>query len=543
MDAIASRPATEADLEKIAQFNRTERAFPDNVTIQKLIEAQVEKQSSATAIICEHDEIFGVPSLTYGHLNEKVNQLAHLLRDKGANRDQIVGIMVERSFSMIIGVLGIIKAGAAYLPISPDNPVDRIEYMLKDAGVRLLLVQNKTANKIKFGGLMINLETPHICHGLTENPVIVNRPEDLAYVIYTSGSTGKPKGVMIEHRSVINRLHWMQNAYPIGVEDVILQKTPYYFDVSVWELFWWAFHGAKLCFLISGGERTPLLIVETVRKHQVSVMHFVPSMLNVFLEYLDGKDTKVLPGMASVRHIFASGETLTPSHVKKFNDILGRKIGARLTNLYGPTEATVDVSYFDCPTSNDFEKIPIGRPIDNTRLHIIKDKKQVALGEIGELCIAGVCLARGYLNNPVLTQEKFVKSPANPAERIYRTGDNARWLSDGNIEYLGREDDQVKIRGLRIELGEIENTIRDFAGIKDCLALVKQYSQNIVLIIAYIVCKQELEIKDLKSYLKKILPDYMIPNHFEIIDHIPLGPSGKANRKALPEPVIQVKNA
>ena len=543
MDATSPRAATEADLAKIAEFNRTDRPFADNVTIQELIEAQVEKHRPETAVICEHDKVFGAPLLTYGQLNEKANQLAHLLRSSGAKPDQIVGIMVERSFSMIIGLLGILKAGAAYLPISPENPAERIDYMLKDGGVKLLLVQNKTAKKIKFEGTTINLEAPETYRGSTINPPIVNKPDDLAYVIYTSGSTGKPKGVMIEHRSVVNRLNWMQNAYPIGEKDVILQKTPYYFDVSVWELFWWAFHGAKLCFLVPGGESLPLLIIETIKKHNVSVMHFVPSMLNVFLEYLDGKDARVLQGLASVRRLFASGEMLTPSHVKKFNDIWGRKTGARLTNLYGPTETTVDVSYFDCPTQNDFEKISIGRPIDNTRFYIIKDGRLVVPGETGELCIAGVGLARGYLNNAALTQEKFADNPVNPGEKIYRTGDNARWLPDGNVEFLGREDQQVKIRGLRIELGEIENTAREFPGIIDCVAVVKQYSENIILIVAYIVCRSGLKIDDLKNYLKKHLPDYMIPNHFEKIEQVPLGPSGKADRKALPEPVIQAKTS
>ncbi|HTE91627.1 MAG TPA: AMP-binding protein, partial [Terriglobales bacterium] len=282
----------------------------------------------------------------------------------------------------------------------------------------------------------------------------------------------------------------------------------------------------------------PLLILETVKKHHISVMHFVPSMLNVFLEYLEGKESRVVDGMTSVRRLFASGEALAPSHVRKFNNVLGRTTGARLANLYGPTEATVDVSYFDCPPHNDFDKIPIGRPIDNTRFYIIKNGKQVALGETGELCIAGVGLARGYLNNPSLTREKFVDNFANIAGRVYRTGDNARWLSDGNVEFLGREDLQVKIRGLRIELGEIENTIREFPGITDCIAVVKTYSDNIVFIIAYVVCKSELEVEGLKYYLKKYLPDYMIPNRFEKIDKIPLTPSGKANRKALPEPVL-----
>jgi amino acid adenylation domain-containing protein len=334
----------------------------------------------------------------------------------------------------------------------------------------------------------------------------------------------------------------MQQAHPIDQSDVILQKTPYYFDVSVWELFWWALHGAKLCFLMPGGERNPLAIVETIKKHHVSIMHFVPSMLNVFLEYLDGKAANVVKrDLASVRRVFASGEALTPSHVRKFNDIWGSKTGARLMNLYGPTEATVDVTYFDCPTDNDFQTIPIGRPINNTRLYVIRDGRPVAIGEAGELCIAGIGLARGYLNNAALTEEKFTDNPVNPGERIYRTGDVARWLPDGNIEYLGREDHQVKIRGLRIELGEIENTIREYPGITDCVALIKKCSENIILIIAYLVCKSDFEVEGLKEYLKKHLPDYMIPNRFEKIDEIPLTPSGKADRKALPESIVQLR--
>ena len=543
MTAHPTRAVKEGDLARIAQFNRTETTFPDNVTLQELIEAQIDKHSSGTAVVCDHDSVLGVPSLTYAQLNDKANQLAHLLRAEGVRPGHVVALMVERSFAMTIGILGIIKAGAAYLPIPPDNPADRIDYMLKVGGVKVLLVQKKTASRIAFGGLIVNLDDLDVYRGSTANPAILNKPQDLAYVIYTSGSTGKPKGVMIEHRSLVNRLHWMQQAYRIDKSDVILQKTPYYFDVSVWELFWWALQGARLCFLMPGGERNPLAIVETIRKHHVSVMHFVPSMLNVFLEYLDGKAASVLGGLASVRRVFASGEALTPSHVRKFNDIWGSKTGTRLTNLYGPTEATVDVSYFDCPAHNDFENIPIGRPIHNTRFYVIRDGQQAAIGETGELCIAGICLARGYLNNPVLTDERFTDNPVNPGERIYRTGDVARWLPDGNIEYLGREDHQVKIRGLRIELGEIENTIREYPGITDCVALVKKYSENIILIIAYVVCKSDLKIDGLKDYLKKHLPDYMIPNRFEKIDEIPLTPSGKADRKALPEPVIEVRSS
>lgn len=538
MDSSSPQVATDADLEIIAQFNQTQRTFPDKATIPELIEAQIEQRSSATAVICEHDNMFDTPSLTYQQLNERVNQLAHLLRSKGAQPNQIIAIMVERSFSMIIGLLGIVKAGAAYLPLSPDNPVERIEYIFQDGGIKLLLVQNKTANKIKFGGEIINLEDPQIYRGSTENPIIVNAAEDLIYVIYTSGSTGKPKGVMIEHRAVVNRLSWMQNAYPIGEGDVILQKTPYYFDVSVWELFWWALQGATLCLLAPGAEGLPILIVEAVKKHKVNIMHFVPSMLNVFLEYLEEKESRIFEGMSSVRQLFASGETLAPSHVRKFNRVLARTTGARLTNLYGPTEATVDVSYFDCPTHDDFETIPIGRPIDNTRFYMTKNGAQVALGEVGELCIAGIGLARGYINDPRLTREKFVQDLAGVGERVYRTGDNGRWLPDGNVEFLGREDDQVKIRGLRIELGEIENRAREFPGVTDCLAMVKHCSENIVLIIAYLVCQDGLRTDELRQFLQNYLPKYMIPSHFQRITQIPLSPSGKADRKALPEPVL-----
>jgi D-alanine--poly(phosphoribitol) ligase subunit 1 len=528
----------ETDPDRIAGFNRTNHPFPDDVTLHALFEAQVARNGEATAIICEHDKTLGTPSLTFAQLNARANQLAHLLRGAGVGPGSIVGLAVERSFSMIVGLLGILKAGGAYLPIAPDNPPDRIRYLLQDAGVRVLLVQQKTSQLVTFDGRTIDLENPETYQGTEENPKIVNQPDDLAYVIYTSGSTGRPKGVMIEHRSVVNRLHWMQTAYPIGPGDVILQKTPYYFDVSVWELFWWSMTGATLAFLRPGGEKIPMLLVDAIRRHRVTVLHFVPSMLNAFLEYLDGRDAATMAGLSSIRRMFASGEALMPTHVRKFNQLLGSESEAKLTNLYGPTEATVDVTYFDCPRDNDFERVPIGRPIHNTRLYIIKDGQTAPIGDPGELCLAGIGLARGYLNNPSLTAEKFTDHPLLPGERIYRTGDIARWLPDGNVEYLGREDHQVKIRGLRIELGEIENTIREFPGVSDCVVIVKRYSESIILIVAYLVERGATDDAALKTHLKERLPEYMVPSHFERIDEIPLTPTGKADRKALPEPQI-----
>ena len=492
------------------------------MNIQPLIEAQVEAHPHATAVVC------GDESLSYAELNARANRLAHRLRAEGVGPGSIVALMLERSFAMIVGILGVVKAGGAYLPVPPDHPAERIRYMLDDGAVRVLLVHRQTAGRFDFPGGTINLDDP--LGGDGANPVLLNKPDDLVYVIYTSGSTGKPKGVMIEHRALVNRLQWMQSAYPIGPGDVILQKTPYAFDVSVWELFWWALEGATLAFLVPGGERNPLAIVGAVRKHRVSVMHFVPSMLNVFLEYLDARKSRAL---GSLRQVFASGEALTPSHVRKFNATIGEMRDARLTNLYGPTEATVDVTYYDCPRGDDVDVVPIGRPIDNIRLYVIRDGREAAAGQTGELCIAGIGLARGYLNNPALTAEKFVDNPVNPGERIYRTGDVARWLPDGNIEYLGREDHQVKIRGLRVELGEIESTVRECPGVIDCVAMVERHSESVIILVAHVVSRTELDVAALKAELRRKLPDYMVPHRFERLAELPLTSSGKADRKAL----------
>jgi amino acid adenylation domain-containing protein len=520
MTAHASPPVTDDDRARIAQVNRTDVAFPDDVTLSQLLDAQALRHRSRAAVVCD-----------------RANRLAAVLRAEGVGPGDVVALMVERSVAMIVGIFAVLKAGAAYLPIAADSPPERLAYVLENGGVRVLLVHGKTAHRARFGGRVIDLDARDLYRGPAALPDPAGTSRDLAYVIYTSGSTGKPKGVMIEHRSLVNRLHWMQDAYPIAPGDVILQKTPYSFDVSVWELFWWALRGATLCLLRPGGEWNPVAILETIREHRVTVLHFVPSMLNVFLEYLDGKPDAAVHGLASVRRVFASGEALTPTHVRKFNDIWGGRTGARLTNLYGPTEATVDVSFFDCPAHNDLDLIPIGRPIHNTRFHVLRDGKDVGIGETGELCIAGVGLARGYLNNPVLTAEKFTDHPLMPGERIYRTGDLVRWLPDGALAFLGREDHQVKIRGLRIELGEIENTIMTYPGVGDAAVVVKTYSENVILIVAYLVCRADLNVEDLTPYLKRHLPDYMIPHRFERIDRMPVTASGKTDRRALPEPV------
>ncbi|MBX4267638.1 amino acid adenylation domain-containing protein, partial [Clostridium estertheticum] len=271
-------------------------------------------------------------------------------------------------------------------------------------------------------------------------------------------STGKPKGVMIAHKSIINRLNWMQKNYKLSNEDVILQKTTYTFDVSVWELLWWSLVGAKVRMLPKGEEKDPEAIVNNIKKGNITVIHFVPSMLNAFMEYVIREEKYC--DIKTLKKVFSSGEALGRKQSNTFNEKISKCNSTRLVNLYGPTEAAVDVTYYECKVEAENEIIPIGKPIDNTRMYIVdKANSLLPIGIAGELCISGAGLARGYINNEKLTAEKFIPNLFEPGEKMYRTGDIARWLPDGNIEYIGRIDHQVKIRGFRIELGEIENQL------------------------------------------------------------------------------------
>jgi D-alanine--poly(phosphoribitol) ligase subunit 1 len=521
--------------------------YPKDKTLHQLFQEQVERTPGNPAVK------FKDKTLSYRELNEKANRLARLLRQKGTGPDLLVAILVERSFEMMTGLMAILKAGGAYLPISPDYPPNRVRLLLQDSGVRLLLTQAKFAGKIPAhldtAIEIINLDAAENYGESPDNLSPGSGPRNLAYAIYTSGSTGTPKGVTIEHHSVVNRLHWMQKQYPLGEKDTILQKTPFFFDVSVWELFWWSLLGASVCFLLPGFERFPQAIIETVETRQITVMHFVPSMMAAFLGYLE--NAAELHRLASLKRIFVSGEALKPSHLEQFNRSLYRQNNTRLTNLYGPTEATVDVSYFDCPAEVTVPSIPIGKPIDNIQLYIMsQDLQEQPPGEEGELCIGGVGLARGYLNRPGLTAEKFSHDkkllrgvqgggileknpPGRRRQKIYKTGDRARLLDDGNIEFLGRMDFQVKIRGLRIELGEIEAVLSNHPAVQDGIVLVKETTETIVHLVAYMTTKEEVAAGELKNYMKAHLPDYMIPSEFVVLDTLPLSPTGKVDRKKL----------
>lgn len=511
-------------------WNATQAEYPKDKTIPQLFEEQVERTPEHTAAI------FGADRLTYRQLNEKANQLARVLREKGVKPNSIVGMLLERSLEMTIGIMGIVKAGGAYLPMSPDTPEERISYMLRDSEAPVVLTQNRFMPKVHFDGFTIDLEEKSLYTGEAGNLDKINTPQDIAYVIYTSGSTGKPKGVMIEHYSLVNRLNWMQKCYPIGENDAILQKTPYTFDVSVWEQFWWSLQGGRVCFLEPGGEKDPGKIVDEIERSAITTMHFVPSMLNAFLEYVEaGIDIKRL---SSLKQVFASGEALTLQQVKRFNQLLYQRNQTRLINLYGPTEATIDVSYFNCSPGEGLLVIPIGKPIDNTRLYVLdRNRRPLPVGIAGDLYIAGDGLARGYLNRPELTTERFVPDPFMPGERMYLTGDLARWLPDGNIEYLGRTDHQVKIRGLRIELGEIENRLQSYNAIKEAVVVVKEGKDGAKYLCGYVVTQEEeLDVAAVRTYLAQELPDYMLPAHIIRMEKLPLTSSGKVDRKMLPDP-------
>ncbi|MCP4220676.1 MAG: amino acid adenylation domain-containing protein, partial [bacterium] len=459
--------------------------------------------------------------------------------------DTIVAVLVERCLEMMIGIFAIQKAGGAYLPIEPGYPPDRIDYILKDSSSRIVLTLEKFEEKLKpvhFNGEVVNLEESKLYKGDKNNLQMVNTPRDMAYIIYTSGSTGKPKGVIIEHQSLITRINWMQSRYPIGPGDVILQKTTYVFDVSVWELFWWSWYGSAQCLLRPGGEKEPAAIVEAIEKNNISTMHFVPSMLSGFLVYLDGNDD--LSSGSSLKQVFASGEALTVYHVEKFNQLIHQRTKkARLINLYGPTEATVDVSYYDCPTDHTPGKVPIGKPVHNTHLLVVNGKVGLQPVEIaGELCISGDQLARGYLNRPQLTSEIFIDNPyvkdgnwGAMYNRLYKTGDLCHWLPDGNIEYLGRIDFQVKVRGFRIELGEIESQLRAIDEIKEAVVLANDDSKGEKYLCAYVVKEREIKNSKIRKTLNGKIPYYMVPSNIIPIEYLPITPNGKLDRKKLRE--------
>jgi len=517
----------------IATFNETEAPYPSDKLIHQLFEEQAERAGDAIALVCEEQ------SLTYAALNERANQLAVYLRAKGVTPDTLVGISVERSFEMVVGLLGILKAGGAYVPLDPGHPTERLSYVLEDAAPAIVLTQEQLKDRLpKSDATIISLDSEwsevrrHASENLPAGTLGL-RPDHLAYVIYTSGSTGRPKGAMNEHRAIVNRLVWMQEQYRLGDRDRVLQKTPFSFDVSVWEFFWTLMSGARLIVARPEGHRDPAYLKALIEATGVTTLHFVPSMLKAFLEQ---HHRGACP---SVRHIVCSGEELSPSLQNKCFELFPQ---ARLSNLYGPTECAVDVTAWECVADDDCSRIPIGRPIANTRIYILDDRLEpLPSGQMGEIYIAGVAVGRGYWNRPELTAERFLTDPFNTdtQERMYRTGDLGRWRPDGAIEFLGRNDQQVKIRGFRIELGEIEAQLARHSGVQEAVVLAREDAHGEKRLAAYVVPRDPSvppAAEELRAHLKGALPEYMVPSAFVTLERLPTSPNGKLDRKALPAP-------
>ncbi|MBW4609142.1 MAG: amino acid adenylation domain-containing protein [Hassallia sp. WJT32-NPBG1] len=513
----------------LQEWNNTQVNYAQNQCLHQLFEVQVDKTPDAIAVVFENEY------LTYKELNQKANQLAHYLQKLGVGTEVVVGICVERSLEMVVGLLGILKAGGAYVPLDPSYPQERLTFMLENSQTSILLTQQYLLDILPNTTQLICLDSnwQTIAQENIENPLSNVIVDNLAYVIYTSGSTGKPKAAMNTHWGICNRLLWMQNYCQLTDADRVLQKTPFSFDVSVWEFFLPLLTGARLVVAKPQGHQDSNYLAQLIAEQQITMVHFVPSMLQIFLE-----EPKI-DNCQCLKRVICSGEALPV----KLEKLFFNRLNAELHNLYGPTEAAVDVTYLACRNNSTTATVPIGRPIANTQIYLLdKHLQSVPLGVAGELYIGGVGVGRGYFNSSDLTAEKFIPNPfsSEPGTRLYRTGDLARYLPDGNIEFLGRIDNQVKVRGFRIEVGEIEARLSEHPNIREAVVVVQEDELSEKRLIGYVSAYQEQEftVTELRNFVKEKLPEYMLPSAFVILAALPLTPNGKVDRKSLPTPEI-----
>ncbi|MBN2444753.1 MAG: amino acid adenylation domain-containing protein [Spirochaetales bacterium] len=510
----------------LGPFNQSSVDNPAPKSIIGLFEEQVKKTPFNIALMFQDSFI------TYREMHEKVGNLASFLRNRGVDKQIVVGIMAERSIEMVIGIYAILKAGGVYLPVDPDYPDERINHIIRDSGMELLLAQNKYLNRAVFSGTMIDLNDETIYQHIGPQPAEVNDHDDLAYIIYTSGSTGIPKGVMVKHRSMLNTLTYLRDRYPVMESDTYMLKTSFTFDVSVTEIFGWFYNGGRLFILDPGYEKDPGKIMHSINSINVTHINFVPSMLKSFLLYAAENGLVISD---TLKYVFSAGEALTPDIVRSYFDA-GCK--AKLENLYGPTEAAIYASSYSIDNlsiKNDPGSfiVPIGKPISNTKLLILNNDYQLQpVGIPGELYIGGINVAKGYINNEQLTMEKFIRLPVSidTDELYYRTGDVARWLPGGDIIFLGRLDSQVKIRGYRVELGEIESHLLNNEHVKKAVVLANKDGEGDCSLSAYIISDNKIDEKQVRDFLTEKMPAFMIPNNIFLIDEFPLNKSGKINK-------------
>jgi amino acid adenylation domain-containing protein len=506
-------------------FNQTKVDYGKSKLLHELIEKQAHDTPDNTAVS------FRDRTVSYRELNERGNQLAHYLRGRGIGVESRVGVCLERSIELVVALLGALKAGAAYVPLDHTHPSQRLQWMIGNAALQVAITKRDLQPLMAdhLPTVCIDREWEVISCFDKQAPQVQLSPENLAYVIYTSGSTGWPKGAMNTHGGISNRLLWMQEVYALTAEDRVIQKTPFTFDVSVWEFFWPLMTGATLVMAEPDGHRDSRYLLKEIARTGVTTLHFVPSMMRVFLE------EESLEECESLRRVMSSGEELSGQLEKRFHE----RMKCDLFNLYGPTEAAVDVTWWKCERGESAERVPIGKPIANTQLYILDEEQAVvAVGRPGELYIAGVGLARGYINQGEQTAEKFIPDPysGESGARMYRTGDLARYRRDGAIEYLGRKDNQIKVRGFRVELGEIEIGVRQEGNVRECAVMAQEGAGGQVQLVCYVEAEaNDWSAEVVRERLRERLPEYMVPQVYVRLERLPLTANGKIDRRALPE--------
>ncbi|MBW4933392.1 non-ribosomal peptide synthetase [Marinobacter sp. F4206] len=503
----------------------------EHTSLHGLVESAADRFPDRTALVYKDVE------LSFRELDNQANQLAHWLINRGVVTETVVPILMDRSMEMLIAINGILKAGGAYLPLDPDHPHDRLAFIIDEVGASFVLTQLALKNRVpaNIEAVALDGDGNDLKQLPDERPDLPYSSSQLAYVIYTSGSTGMPKGVMLEHRSICNHMLWLQETFPLDETDAVMLKTPYTFDVSLCELFLPLMTGSRLIIARPGGHKDPEYLASLINRHQISHIHFVPSLAYLFLDLCKQSDCP------SIRRMILAGEAVSTELESRLMEAFPN---AECWNLYGPTEAAVHASLWQCGKETFDHTVPMGKAPPNTRLYVVNNQMQLlAPGLAGELLIAGVQVARGYMNRPDLTAERFIDDPfSDEPFKAYRTGDLVKMRSDGVLEYIGRNDFQVKLRGLRIELGEIESVILRFPGITQCAVLAREDRKNDQRLVAYIVAKSQVaeSLSELKTHIGQHLPDYMMPQHFIQLPALPLTSSGKVDRKALPVPDLTI---